>query len=119
MAGYDYEIIYKSGKENKAADALSRLHDKGEEITLMAITFPVANWLNLLQDERKKDQQIQKLIQEIKVVPNSHSKFSWSNDQLRYKGRLWLGDKSELKLKNLQESHGGDDGGHSGVKKDS
>lgn len=83
LTGYDYEIIYRSDKENKTAYVLSRLYDKGEEMTLMAITFPVANWLNLWQYEGKKDRQIQKLIQEIKLVPNSHSIFSWSNEQLR------------------------------------
>lgn len=45
-----------------------------------------------------------------------HSKFSWANDQLRYKGRLWLGSQF-LKEKILQEAHGGVEGGHSGTKK--
>lgn len=67
LAGYDYEIIYRSGKENKAADALSRLYDKGEDVALMAITFPVANWLNSVQEEWKNDQQIQNSYRRLKL----------------------------------------------------
>ncbi|KAL9422110.1 hypothetical protein AB3S75_034387 [Citrus x aurantiifolia] len=83
----------------------------------MALSFPIANWLGMLQDEWKNDENIQKLIQEIQQDQNLHSKFTWVDNQLRYKGRLWLGDRSELKKTILQEAHGGVEGGHSGVKK--
>lgn len=41
LLGYDFEIIYKEGVNNKAANALSRRHEDGE---LAAITF--LKWLD-------------------------------------------------------------------------
>ena len=76
LAGYDYEIVYCSGKENTAADALSRVHVERKELTIMALSFPIANWLGVLQDEWKKDENIQKLIHEIQLDQNLHSKFT-------------------------------------------
>lgn len=40
LVGYDYEIIYKSGKTNSAADALSRVPDS---LVLTAISVPQAS----------------------------------------------------------------------------
>ena len=117
LAGYDYEIVYHSGKENIAEDALSRVREEREEPIIMALSFLIANWLGVLQDEWKNDENIQKLIHEIQQDQNLHSKFTWVDNQLRYKGRLWLGDRFEIKKMILQEANGGVEGGHSRVKK--
>ncbi|KAF3960584.1 hypothetical protein CMV_014711 [Castanea mollissima] len=50
LMGYDYEIEYKPGRENLAADALSRLH--GE---LIAITCPQPTWLAKVHHEAHND----------------------------------------------------------------
>ncbi|KAI5399289.1 hypothetical protein KIW84_064595 [Lathyrus oleraceus] len=34
LLGYDFEIVYRQGKLNKGADALSRIHEGGELITM-------------------------------------------------------------------------------------
>ena len=38
---YDYENIYNSGKENKAINALSRVHEKEESHPLWPYEFPL------------------------------------------------------------------------------
>jgi hypothetical protein len=43
MFGYDYEIIYKKGKENVVVDALSRKYE--EEGSLFSLSFIVVDWL--------------------------------------------------------------------------
>ena len=43
MLGYDYEIIYKKGRENSVAAALSRQFEK--ESTLLAISLPILEWI--------------------------------------------------------------------------
>jgi hypothetical protein len=43
MLGYDYEIIYKKGKENIVADALSRKHE--EEGSLFCLSLLVPDWI--------------------------------------------------------------------------
>jgi hypothetical protein len=44
MLGYDYEIIYKKGKENVVVDALSRKYE--EEGSLFSLSFIVVDWVN-------------------------------------------------------------------------
>ena len=53
---------------------------------------------------RKKYENIQKLIHEIQLDRNLHSKFTWKDNQLRYKGRLWLGDQSKIKKDDIARS---------------
>jgi hypothetical protein len=43
LFGYDYEIIYKKGKENVIVDALSRKYE--DEGSLFYLSFIVPDWL--------------------------------------------------------------------------
>jgi hypothetical protein len=43
MLGYDYEIIYKKGKDNIVADALSHQHE--EDNSLFSLSLPVHDWI--------------------------------------------------------------------------
>jgi hypothetical protein len=49
MLGYDYEIIYKKGKENVVVDALSRKYE--EEGSLFLLSFTVYDWVNEVYNE--------------------------------------------------------------------
>jgi hypothetical protein len=46
LFGYDYEIIYKKGKDNVMADALSRKYE--DEATLFSLSFIVPDWLQAM-----------------------------------------------------------------------
>jgi hypothetical protein len=41
LLGYDFEIVYKQGKLNKGADALSRMHEAGE----LSAIYSQTEWL--------------------------------------------------------------------------
>jgi hypothetical protein len=46
LFGYDYEIIYKKGKENVVVDALSRKYE--DEGSLFSLSFIVPDWLQVV-----------------------------------------------------------------------
>jgi hypothetical protein len=47
LFGYDYEIIYKKGKDNVVADALSQKYE--EEGSLFSLSFIVPDWLQAVR----------------------------------------------------------------------
>jgi hypothetical protein len=46
LFGYDYEIIYKKGKDNVVADALSRKYE--DEGSLFSLSFIIPDWLQAI-----------------------------------------------------------------------
>lgn len=53
MLGYDYEIIYKKGKDNVVVDALSHQYeDEGSLLTLLAL---IPDWLEEAHQEWLQD----------------------------------------------------------------
>jgi hypothetical protein len=62
MLGYDFEIIYKKGKQNVVADALSR-KDEDVEALFCAISIIQPDWINEARDEWKNDEEVWPLIQ--------------------------------------------------------
>ena len=56
MLGYDFEIIYKKGKQNVVEDALSR-KDEDVEALMCAISIIQPDWINEARDEWKNDEK--------------------------------------------------------------
>jgi hypothetical protein len=61
LFGYDYEIIYKKGKDNVVVDALSRKYE--EEGSLFSLSFIVPDWLQVVHQEWLQDPKSSHLIQ--------------------------------------------------------
>ena len=75
MLGYDFEIIYKKGKLNFVADALSRKNEEVEAL-LCAISIIQLDWINEARDEWKKEKYVWILIQKLQQDPNTSDTFS-------------------------------------------
>lgn len=68
LTGYQFEIRYKPGNENKAADALSWISSSAE---LLALTTPIVLQLGKLAKEVEADLQLQEIIRDIQKNPSS------------------------------------------------
>jgi hypothetical protein len=115
LLGYDFEIVYKQGKLNKGADALSRIHEVGE----MAVMHSQVQWLQIEQvkAENLKDEKLQQIMLDLQQNPNSWVGYEYKHGVLMYENRLVLSNKSLLIPSILEEFHSTPQGGHSGFYK--
>ncbi|KAE9602910.1 putative nucleotidyltransferase, Ribonuclease H [Lupinus albus] len=112
LLGYHFEVIYKPGPENKAADSLSRVFEEGElrEIT----SFPIWMHQQQLQQEKESDPLLKKIVKDLQQDANARPGFSVHQGVLLYHGRLVLSANSILIPNVLAEFHSSPAGGHSG-----
>ena len=82
--------------------------------TLCAISIIQPDWITEARDEWKKEKDVWTLIKKLQQDPSKYDTFSWKNDSLLYKDRLYLCKNSQLKQKILLELHTSPLGGHSG-----
>jgi hypothetical protein len=87
LFGYDYEIIYKKGKDNVVADALSRKYE--DEGSIFSLSFIVPDWLQSVRQEWLQDPKSSQLIQQLQSNTPASPRYSWLHEELRYKGHLY------------------------------
>nr|KYP58323.1 Retrotransposable element Tf2 [Cajanus cajan] len=112
LLGYDFDIVYKVGASNKVADALSRLHENPE---LQAITRPFWQDITEIDEEVRKDSDLEKIRTALLHDPNSYQYYTLEHGRLHHKGRLVLSATSSWIPKLLHEFHTSPTGGHSGI----
>jgi hypothetical protein len=110
LLGYNYEIIYRPGRENSAADALSHRYDN-----------PILHHLHLptmiIWDEIQKayvgDAYIESLTR--LAEDQSDGPYAWGNRLLFFKGRVVIPSQVALQAQLLHEMHDTKIEGHFGV----
>ena len=110
---YDFEIVYKRGKDNRAVDALLRL--PGEKLFCMALSSISLVLYQQILYFYDQDKALQKMLVELQQDPRSYKNLSWHQRQLRWKGRTVVGKDADLQQQILQVFHSSSLGGHSGV----
>lgn len=111
LMGYDFEIQYRLGIENKAADALSRI---SPPIELSAITYPFILDIQTVRSQVDADPQLSKVKKDLQADPDSRFPYALVKGNLLYKGRLVLPPSSSLIPTWLHEFHRSTIGGHYG-----
>lgn len=109
---FDYEIQYKEGKDNVAADALSRV--EGTEILHMAMTVLQCDLLQRIMSCYEQDQVLGDLIVQLQQNPKAKKHYAWSQGILRRKNKIVVPDNLELRNSILDWLHCSSQGGHSG-----
>jgi hypothetical protein len=109
---FDFDILYKKGKENLVVDGLSRKLDN--DATLCAMSIIIPEWISEVQTEYIKNPEIRRLIEEVERNPTANPKFTWENDILWYKQQIFFPSSSKFKLQVLKENHDSPSAGHVG-----
>ena len=89
MLGYDFQIIYRKGKQNLVEDALSR-KDEDVEALLCALSIIKLDWIAEAREEWKNDLSMWTLIQKLQKDPSVSDTFVWQNDSLWHKDRIYI-----------------------------
>ena len=108
LLGYEFEIIHKAGKENRAADALSRQHYFG---AISSVTFQDCE---RSEEEVQQDSKLQGIMQDLLHGGEVLEGFQLKGGRLYYKDRVVVPKNSPKIPLILQEFHDTAMGGHSG-----
>lgn len=110
LLGYDYEILYKPGRENPAADALSCMTGSPTLNALFVSQAQIWEEIKTAADGDAYMDRIGKLAATKPGLP-----YTKRNGLILYKNRVVVPPKSQIPDQLLHEFHDSPLGGHSGV----
>jgi hypothetical protein len=111
LLGLQYQVVYKQGSANRAANALSRRPHP--EHGLHAISISTPQWLSDIAESYMQTPQDKQLLTELSInSPSGH--YQLTDGLIKYKGRIWLGHIIDLHNKVMASLHNSAIGGHSG-----
>ena len=111
--GYDYSIEYKKGRENVAADALSRV--QGSELFVSAVSQIEPLLLDKIIESQKNDIDLQQLVSTV-TAGEGQPKYKWNGKWLSRENRMVVGNDTALREEMVKLCHESPVGGHSGVR---
>lgn len=110
LLGYDFEVQYRPGPENRVADGLSRVLPA---VHLNQLVAPAILDVGIVSREVAQDVKLQGIIRRLNEDPDSVPKFEWLQGKLLYKKWLVLSKTSSLIPSVLHTFHDSVLGGHS------
>ncbi|KAI5416670.1 hypothetical protein KIW84_041626, partial [Lathyrus oleraceus] len=108
LLGFDFEVKYKPGKENNAADSLSR------QMQYVHITTIQCEAWEGLEEEVQSDDRLKLVVQALLADPCSQEGFQLKGGRLYHEGRIVIPKNSPRISWILHEFHDTAVGGHSG-----
>lgn len=113
LMGLQFKVIYRKGKENVAADALSRV---GHLMAIQAVSSVQPVWLQEVANSYVTDPVAQTLLAQLAVSNSDAQGYSLDKGIIRLNGKIWVGQNSALQTKIIASLHSSPVGGHSGQK---
>lgn len=102
MMGLKFRLEYRKGKENVAADALSRMNHL---CAIQAVSVPQPTCIQELLNSYSTDVRAQELITKLTISEYEISGSTMDKGFIRYKGRLWVAQNSILQTKIIASLH--------------
>ncbi|WVZ90652.1 hypothetical protein U9M48_036935 [Paspalum notatum var. saurae] len=102
LMGLQFTIVYKQGKENTAADALSRV---GHAFSLTTFSAVQPQWLQEVANSYMTDSHAQHLLARLALSSPDSAGYSLQNGLIYQHGRLWIGNNAALCTKIIAALH--------------
>ncbi|KAL2232583.1 UNVERIFIED_CONTAM: putative mitochondrial protein [Sesamum indicum] len=115
LLGLNYEVQYKKGSENRAADALSRLEHGETELASNAITTQIPVWIQEVQSSYEGNTLFQTINQAKIVEGGSYPDYNYSSGLLKKGSRVCVRSHGDIRIKIISSLHDATLGGYSGV----
>lgn len=113
LMGLQFKIVYKIGKENMGADALSRLVHLH---AIQAVSMVKPDWMQEVINSHATDPRAQQLLTELAVHSPNTAGYSLQDGIIKYHSQIWVGQNAALQTKLIATCHSSAIGGHSGIK---
>ena len=110
LMGLQFKVVYRKGKENLAADALSRVG----HLSLQAISEVQPIWIQEVLNSYVTDPKAQSILTRLVVHSPDEEGYTLEQGLLKYKSKVWIASNSALQTKLIAAMHSSAIGGHSG-----
>lgn len=110
--GLQYKLCYKKGVDNKAADALSRIHPQ-DSLEILAVSTAHPVWLEEVMQAYSKYPETSKLLSSLSVQ-QAMGDYVLHEGLIRFRGKILVPPDVNLQHKIVSALHSSAVGGHSG-----
>lgn len=114
LLDFDFKILYKTGKTNVVVDALSRIENENQCLTL---TMPHFVFLDDLCTQLNNTPDFTSLLTQIQQNPTNFPDHKIHQGLIFYKNKIWLNTSNPYKIKLLNEFHNSPISGHMSFQK--
>jgi transposase InsO family protein len=110
LLGYNYTTKHKKGRENRVADALSRVKYHLAAIFSSSVT---PHWITQVVQSYSNDATCKDILSQLVLDPNAKRNYKLHNGIIKYKDKILVGNCDKLKQSILSTFHNSELGGHS------